>query len=153
MCINGYYNQSGVCIPGTPQNCSNGLSYDPATNKCICKPPKVWIFGKCITLPGCPPNSFWNGNACECKWGYIKRNNGCVPISNSVTCPPNSFYNGLSCLCKPGYFPINNQTCSACPTSTSWNGTNCTTDQRCEQGYQWDSIFRGCIPRHNCGAN
>lgn len=71
LCQEGFQNISGLCQPTSPLACKHGTVYDSSRQLCVCAVPYIWIYGRCRINPNCPAFSYFNGDKCECLYGYV----------------------------------------------------------------------------------
>lgn len=148
-CLVGYVrNVNGQCIKSSfVPNCYDNERYDASIQACVCVTGTQYIRGKCVTVPTCPTNSYYNGLTCVCNSGLILDNGQCTSVTVVIpTCPANSYFNGVSCTCKSGFFQANLGICADCVAGTNWNGVKCASIEvnTCAAGYILNGLTNIC---------
>lgn len=156
-CLVGYVrNVNGQCIKSNfIPTCYENERYDTALQACVCADGSQFLRGKCVVIPACPANAYYNGLQCVCNSGYILKDKQCVFASEIVipTCPTNAFFNGVSCTCSSGFYQVQVGACSTCPAGTNWDGAKCTNANGCAPGYVFNSASNVCEPAGpSCGS-
>lgn len=152
-------NSQGNCVISTTRpTCYLNERYDDVLKACVCVSGTQYLRGKCISIPTCPANSFYNSIACVCNNGYELSNGNCVPTNTAVpTCPLNAYFNGVSCTCNSGFFQQALNACAPCPQGTTWNGQQCVQNlppQTCAPGWIFNENINQCEPAApSCGDN
>jgi hypothetical protein len=121
----------------------------------VCVTGTQYLRGKCVTIPTCPANAYYNSISCVCNSGYQLQNGQCVTVVTTIpTCPANSYFNGVSCTCSNGFFQVSSNACSTCPVGTNWNGQTCASipARTCANGYVFNANIGQCEPSApSCG--
>jgi len=141
ICMDGFIkNSDGKCLP-IDKTCKNGGTFDPNTDKCVCK---GQYYGELCEFQGnCKEDSeFTNTFTCDCK----KHNNSTCDdtcstektcINGTVFCKTNSCAS-CSCTCNPG-FEMNNNIC--CESSKKPLVDICKGEQLlCQEDGTWKVI-------------
>lgn len=158
-CVVGFSRDvNGNCVKSNFQpNCYQNERYDAILKACVCVAGTQFIRGKCITVPTCQTNAYYNSISCVCNTGYSLKNGQCVPANiPDPTCPTNAFFNGVSCTCNSGFFQQSANACTVCPSGTTWNGQGCVSQppQSCASGYIFNTNSNQCEPSApSCGDN
>ena len=159
-CYLGYSPDSnGNCVLSNfAPNCYTNERYDATLKACVCVDGTQYIRGKCISIPTCGANAYYDSVSCQCKSGYRRVNNACVVVTDVVipTCPNNAYFNGVSCTCQTGFYQQALNSCASCPQGQTWNGQNCasTPANSCLTGYFYNTNSKQCEPSApSCGDN
>ena len=95
----------GTCIVSNFEpNCYNNERYDSRLKACVCIAGTQYINSRCVKVPTCGENSYFDGVACTCNTGYTLVNGACTVVAIFIPdCPANSYFNGVSCTCNTGF--------------------------------------------------
>ncbi len=156
-CLVGYIrNVNGQCIKSNfIPTCYENERYDSDLQACVCAEGSQFLRGKCVVVPTCPENGYYNGLQCVCNSGYILKDKQCIFASGVVIpdCPANAVFNGVSCTCSSGFFQVQIGACSTCPAGTNWDGAKCTNEKGCAAGYVFNPASNTCEPAGpSCGS-
>lgn len=159
VCFVGYTPLNGVCAPNPNTSNANNGSEKPLTTAPITRPPitvppipaapvspsmaSIPVLNPTFPVtanPGapfyCSSNSYWNGVACVCNYGYSMVNGVCTPTVGQ--CQANQYWNGNACVCNIGYALLNGACTpsavnpASCGVNMYWNGVACA----CNLGYR-----------------
>ena len=149
---------TGNCVQSNFQpTCYQNERYDANLKACVCVSGTQYVRGKCVQLPTCPANSYYNSVSCVCNTGFQLQNGQCVSINAVLpSCPTNAYFNGVSCTCNIGFYQASANGCAPCPVGTSWNGNTCGTQpaNTCANGYIFNTNSGQCEPSApSCGDN
>lgn len=141
---------NGNCVKSTATpKCYLNERYDEVIKACVCIDGTQYVRGRCLSIPTCPENAYYNSLTCVCNSGFKLSGGKCVASDAVVpTCPSNSYFNGVGCTCSIGFFQVSENTCSACPSGTAWNGQSCASSTsaspNCAAGYVFNANINQC---------